>query len=77
MDPFEGGPSRTEFLSQQQARPRKTKSRILDYSVGDIRYCFSFLRNCKNLTVNTTLWTGITAGQFAVQYLLTSNILKK
>jgi len=39
-------------------------------SVGDVRQCFLQMRNTADLKSSTILWCGITAGQFALAYLL-------
>lgn len=41
-------------------------------TVGDVRQCFSQMRNTPNLSSNTTLWCGITAGNFALRYLVST-----
>jgi hypothetical protein len=48
---------------------RKTPSRISDMSVGDVRHCFSQIRSTTMLSSSTILWCGMTAGEFALQYL--------
>jgi hypothetical protein len=48
-----------------------------DYSVGSIRYSFCQLRNCKTFDVDYVLWSGKTAGIFAVEYLILSNSSKR
>ncbi len=45
-------------------------SRIQNMTVGDVRQCFSEMRNTENLSSFTVLWCGLTAGQFALQYLV-------
>ena len=39
-------------------------------TVGDVRQCFSQMRKLPSLNANTTLWCGITAGNFALRYLV-------
>lgn len=39
-------------------------------TVGDVRQCFSQMRSTPCLTSATTLWCGITAGNFALRYLV-------
>ena len=48
----------------------KNDTQINNMSVGDVRQCFQQMRNTPNLTSSTVLWCGITAGQFALAYLL-------
>jgi hypothetical protein len=53
------------------SRPNaKSLSRIEGMTVGDVRQCFSQIRTCYDLSANTTLWCGITAGEFALAYLV-------
>lgn len=49
---------------------QKSVSRITNMTVGDVRQCFYQMRNTPNLTSSTVLWCGVTAGQFALAYLL-------
>lgn len=48
----------------------RSLSRIQGMTVGDVRQCFSQMRDMPSLTSNTTLWCGMTAGNFAFQYLV-------
>ena len=48
-----------------------------DYSVGSIRYSFCQLRNCKTFDTDYILWSGKSAGTFAIEYLVLSNSSKK
>lgn len=41
---------------------------FLCMTVGDVQQCFSQMRDMPSLTSNTTLWCGMTAGNFAFQY---------
>ena len=45
-------------------------SRVTSMTVGDVRQCFQQMRNTADLRSSTVLWCGITAGQFALLYLL-------
>lgn len=59
--------------SAHHSAPRpnaKSLSRIDGMTVGDVRQCFSQMRTCYDLSANTTLWCGITAGEFALAYLV-------
>lgn len=51
-------------------RTPRSLSRIQGMTVGDVRQCFSQMRDMPSLTSNTTLWCGMTAGNFAFQYLV-------
>ncbi len=85
MDPFAAPtlnvPAPKPKPASQLARPlRDPCSRIdeQDLTVGAIRYSFLQLRNCEDLTPATVLWSGITAGEFALSYLLlTSNMQRR
>lgn len=54
-----------------------TPSFDTDYSVGAIRYSFCQLRNCSSFDPDYILWSGKTAGVFAIEYLILSNSTKK
>lgn len=49
---------------------QKSVSRVTNMTVGDVRQCFQQMRNTPDLTSSTVLWCGVTAGQFALAYLL-------
>jgi hypothetical protein len=49
---------------------QKNVSRINNMTVGDVRQCFQQMRNTPDLKSSTVLWCGVTAGQFALAYLL-------
>ncbi len=78
MNPFEDHrrrtpPSSTMAASTVKRAPRpnaKSLSRIEGMTVGDVRQCFLQMRTCSQLSSNTTLWCGITAGEFALAYLV-------
>lgn len=67
MDPFRG----IEDTRKKLAPPRAaTNSRIGNLTVGDVRYVFSQLRESSDIDPDFTLWCGLTAGEFSLQYLL-------
>ena len=73
MDPFEDRrPSMTiHVLSEKPCTSLALSlSRIEGMTVGDVRQCFSQMRNTPGLSANTTLWCGMTAGVFALKYLV-------
>ena len=49
---------------------KKGTSRFNSMTVGDVRQCFQQMRSTPDLRSSTVLWCGITAGQFALAYLL-------
>jgi hypothetical protein len=51
-------------------RVNRSYSRISGMTVGDVRQCFSQMRSTPHLTSNTTLWCGMSAGHFALRYLI-------
>ena len=53
-----------------KTKGNRSLSRIEGMTVGDVRQCFSQMRNTPNLTSSTTLWCGMTAGTFALRYLV-------
>jgi len=73
MNPFHDKPA-TLGVRQQMSVPRpkhtRSLSRIQGMTVGDVRQCFSQMRSTPCLTSATTLWCGITAGNFALRYLV-------
>jgi hypothetical protein len=71
MDPF----NNPELRSKSKLKPHNAFK--TQHNVGAIRYSFLQLRSCKDLTVEFVLWTGKTAGQFALEYLLTSSTMQK
>lgn len=50
-----------------------SKSRIGDLTVSDIRHIFCQLRCMPHLRPDTTLWCGLSAASFSLQYLLMSS----
>lgn len=60
----------TTNVTMVKPRTPRSLSRIQGMTVGDVRQCFSQMRDMPNLTSNTTLWCGMTAGNFAFQYLV-------
>jgi hypothetical protein len=75
MNPFHDKPKPDIVTSTSQLKCPKNKnarslSRIYDMTVGDVRQCFSQMRNTPCLKSNTTLWCGMTAGNFALRYLV-------
>lgn len=70
MNPF-----REEIRAVIAARERKsgyTMSRMTGMRVGDIRQSFGQMRSIANLTCESMLWCGLTAGQFSQSYILHS-----
>lgn len=49
---------------------QKNASKLNNMTVGDVRQCFQQMRNTPDLRSSTVLWCGLTAGQFALAYLL-------
>ena len=75
MDPFEVP---TLNIKQKPSKNKnKFSSRIDQLSVGAIRYSFLQLRSCEELDVKYILWTGMSAGEFALEYLLMSSTMQK
>jgi hypothetical protein len=72
MDPFEA-----PKINLKNVKKMKKPSKIDELSVGAIRFSFLQLRSCPELDVNYVLWTGVRAGDFALQYLLMSSAMKK
>lgn len=77
MNPFEDRVRAHDALVHEASvqkkmfRPNaKSLSRIEGMTVGDVRQCFSQMRACPALSSNTTLWCGVTAGEFALSYLV-------
>lgn len=72
MNPFQDKASTQWPIAQESRRPKNARSlsRIHGMTVGDVRQCFSQMRSTPNLSSNTTLWCGITAGNFALHYLV-------
>lgn len=77
MDPFESIDFDMNVCCPKKYNLLNSKADNSNNSVGAIRYTFLQLRNCAHLTPDFILWTGCTAGEFALQYLLMSNTLKK
>lgn len=46
-------------------------------TVGDVRQCFSQMRNTPHLTSQTTLWCGMSAGTFALRYLVNTAVCSR
>lgn len=70
-DPFqENNNSSVQNSSLPCLTMQKSVSRINNMTVGDVRQCFHQMRNTPNLTASTVLWCGVTAGKFALSYLL-------
>ena len=82
MDPFDphGGRTTTTTTTQSpahgepvvQEKAKKSLSRIDNMTVGDVRQCFSQMRAAAHLTSSTILWCGMSAGDFALQYLIST-----
>lgn len=53
------------------------KSRLGNLTVADIRFLFMQMRNCENLNVDTTLWIGMSAGEFTHAYLMMSSSMQQ
>ena len=79
MDPFKDTlryhkplETKCSSSSSQHLHVKKAQSlsRIQNMTVGDVRQCFSEMRSTHNLASCTVLWCGLTAGQFALQYLV-------
>lgn len=70
MNPFCDTPQAKKVPCRSET---KSLSRIPNMTVGDVRHCFSQMRNTMSLTTRTILWCGITAGEFALQYLASSS----
>ena len=73
MNPFQDKPSpvwATPHTKTARTKHARSLSRIQGMTVGDVRQCFSQMRKTQGLTSNTTLWCGITAGNFALRYLV-------
>ena len=72
MNPFQDKASTEWPVVKESRRPKNARSlsRIHGMTVGDVRQCFSQMRSTPNLSSNTTLWCGITAGNFALHYLV-------
>ena len=71
MNPFQH--KSTPVCATPHTKTARTKhgrslSRIHGMTVGDVRQCFTQMRKTPDLTSNTTLWCGITAGNFALRY---------
>jgi len=77
MDPFASIEFQTNITCPKKMSLLNPCNDNNNNSVGSVRYTFLQLRNCANLTPEFILWTGCTAGEFALQYLLMSNTLKK
>ena len=58
------------LITNSRSKNARSLSRINDMTVGDVRQCFSQMRNTPSLKSNTTLWCGISAGNFALRYLV-------
>lgn len=70
-DPFqEKRNTKVQNYSLPSVTLPKSVSRINNMTVGDVRQCFHQMRNTPNLTASTVLWCGVTAGKFALSYLL-------
>ena len=67
-NPFRDVPRTLLTMSRKQSRC--SLSRIHDMTVGDVRQCFSQMRHTIDLNAKTILWCGITAGHFALQYIV-------
>lgn len=63
-------PASSPAPSAKTPRALRSLSRIEGMTVGDVRQCFSQMRATPCLTAETTLWCGITAGHFALRYLV-------
>lgn len=63
-------PEPPEAEAKPKGRALRSLSRIEGMTVGDVRQCFSQMRATPCLTAETTLWCGITAGHFALRYLV-------
>lgn len=48
----------------------RSLSRISNMTVGDVRHCFAQMRSRPSLRSSMVLWCGMTAGEFALQYLI-------
>lgn len=57
-------------LNRVVTATRRSLSRISNMTVGDVRHCFSQIRSTVPLMTSTVLWCGLTAGEFALQYLV-------
>jgi hypothetical protein len=60
----------SQLADDRAPRGMRSLSRIEGMTVGDVRQCFSQMRATPRLTADTTLWCGITAGHFALRYLV-------
>ena len=58
-------------------RLNRSHSRIQGMTVGDVRQCFSQMRNTPFITANTTLWCGMSAGMFALRYLVNTAVCSR
>jgi hypothetical protein len=56
---------------------RKTPSKISDMTVGDVRHCFAQIRSNARLASSSILWCGMSAGDFALQYILHHTFMSK
>jgi hypothetical protein len=70
FNPFDDVPFRFDKI--KPASKGATKSKVGTLTVGDIRSIFTQLRGYSDMDPNRTLWTGETAGQFSLDYLLQS-----
>ena len=76
MNPFYDKPATLCVRQQtpvQRPKHARSLSRIQGMTVGDVRQCFSQMRSTSSLTSTTTLWCGITAGNFALRYLVNTS----
>lgn len=74
-NPFENTKDSEQHTDVQNIVPtplsyKKNASKVTNMSVGDVRQCFQQMRNTPDLRSSTVLWCGVTAGQFALAYLL-------
>jgi hypothetical protein len=70
-NPFESEGDKRDFSSAPAPLVNKRNiPHLSNMSVGDVRQCFLQMRNTADLKSSTILWCGITAGQFALAYLL-------
>jgi hypothetical protein len=70
LNPFDDVPYRFDKI--KPLSKGATSSRIGSLTVGDVRYIFTQLRGYSDMDPNRTLWTGETAGQFSLDYLMQS-----
>lgn len=76
--PFEDRPLKKEHVwPPANNKSSRSLSRMDSMTVGDVRQCFSQMRSTFYLSSNTILWCGLTAGEFALQYLINTSGLSR